>query len=75
MKIMKYIVLLFLLFFFLAGYAQDTTQKTKCGHSIYLEIGGIWNVHSQSENIKAVKKNPDIIQTDNLVHLVKILNK
>ena len=33
----------------------------------------IWNVNSKNENIKAINKNPDCIQTDKLKSLIKLL--
>lgn len=33
----------------------------------------IWNCHSRDRNIDAIKKNPDIIQTDKVNHLIKLL--
>jgi hypothetical protein len=53
---MKNYLLLFLLFCFLSGYAQDTIPKPKCRHSIYLEIGGIGGFGSVNyENVIALK--------------------
>jgi len=34
----------------------------------------LYNTQSKSENIKAIEKNPDIIQTDKLKHLIKSLH-
>ncbi len=33
----------------------------------------IWNLHSKKQNIEAIRKNPDIIQTDKVKYLVKLL--
>ena len=48
-----------------------TKEQIQLAHQHGIRVA-IWNIHSQSENIKAIKKNPDIIQTDNLAHLLKI---
>jgi glycerophosphoryl diester phosphodiesterase len=49
-----------------------TKEQIQQAHNHGIRVA-VWNVHSQSENRKAIEKNPDIIQTDNLVHLLKIL--
>lgn len=33
----------------------------------------LWNVHNKKDNIDAIIKQPDFIQTDNIKHLVKVL--
>lgn len=33
----------------------------------------VYNVHSNKKNIEAINKNADIIESDNLKHLLKIL--
>jgi glycerophosphoryl diester phosphodiesterase len=35
----------------------------------------VWNTHSAKDNLEAIEKNPDFIQTDNLRHLIKVLKK
>ncbi len=54
--------------------ASVTEDQIQLAHQHGLRVA-IWNVHSQSENVKAIKKNPDIIQTDNLTHLLKLLKE
>ena len=54
--------------------AVVTKEQIQLAHRHGIRIA-VWNVHSQSENVKAIKKNPDIIQTDNLSHLLKILKR
>ena len=51
-----------------------TKEQIHLAHQHGIRVA-ILNVHSQSENVKAIKKNPDIIQTDNLSHLLKILKR
>lgn len=33
----------------------------------------VWNTHTEKDNIEAIKKNPDCIQTDKVKHLLKVL--
>lgn len=49
-----------------------TKEQIKIAHDNNLEVA-IWNTHTSSDNIEAVRKNPDYIQTDNVKHLLKLL--
>lgn len=49
-----------------------TKEQIKIAHDNQIHIA-VWNVHSKSDNIEAVKKNPDFIQTDNVKSLVRLL--
>jgi len=33
----------------------------------------LWNVHTESDHIEAINKNPDVIQTGNVKNLVKLI--
>lgn len=35
----------------------------------------VWNTHTEKDNIEAIKKNADCIQTDKVKHLLKVLRK
>lgn len=49
-----------------------TQDQIRIAHANQLRVA-VWNVHSRSDNIEAVKKNPDFIQTDNVKSLVRLL--
>jgi glycerophosphoryl diester phosphodiesterase len=49
-----------------------TKQQVEIAHSNNLYVA-LWNTHSKERNTEAVTKNPDIIQTDKVEHLVKLL--
>lgn len=49
-----------------------TKEQIKIAHDHNLLVA-IWNTHSKSDNIEAINKNPDFIQTDNVKNLVKLL--
>jgi glycerophosphoryl diester phosphodiesterase len=46
-------------------------EQIATAHSHNLRIA-IWNTHSANDNLEAIKKNPDYIQTDNLKKLLKL---
>lgn len=48
-------------------------EQVKTAHDNDLRIA-LWSVHSANENISAINKNPDFIQTDKVKHLVDVLN-
>ena len=48
-------------------------EEIKIAHSNNLFVS-IWNVNSKNENIAAINKNPDCIQTDKVKHLVNLLD-
>lgn len=49
-----------------------TKEQIKIAHDNNLLVA-IWNTHSKSDNIEAVNKNPDFIQTDKVKFLKKLL--
>ncbi|MDQ3191055.1 MAG: hypothetical protein M3Q58_05625 [Bacteroidota bacterium] len=49
-----------------------TREQIKTAHSKGLFVA-IWNTQSQKDNIEAINKNPDFIQTDKLKNLLKLL--
>lgn len=49
-----------------------TKEQIKIAHDNNLLVA-IWNTHSKSDNIEAINKNPDFIQTDNVKNLIKLL--
>jgi glycerophosphoryl diester phosphodiesterase len=52
---------------------QDITKKQiEIAHDNNLLVA-IWNTHSESDNIEAINKSPDFIQTDKVKNLVKLL--
>jgi glycerophosphoryl diester phosphodiesterase len=51
---------------------EITKEQIQLAHANNLFVA-IWNTHSISDNIEAIKKNPDFIQTDNVKNLVKLL--
>lgn len=49
-----------------------TKEQVDIAHAQGLLIA-TWNTHTKKENIDAIKKNPDFIQTDKVKYLIKIL--
>lgn len=49
-----------------------TKAQIEIAHDNNLWVA-IWNTHSKSDNIEAINKNPDFIQTDNVKYLIKLL--
>ena len=49
-----------------------TKEQIKLAHQHGLRVA-IWDVHSQSKNTEAIKKNPDIIQTDKVEGLLLVV--
>jgi len=49
-----------------------TKEQIKIAHDHNLWVA-IWNTHTDDDNIDAINKNPDFIQTDNVRNLVKLL--
>ena len=49
-----------------------TKEQVSIAHQNGLQVA-VFNTHSNSRNIEAINKNVDIIETDNLKHLMKIL--
>lgn len=50
--------------------SKEQIQKA---HENNIKIA-IWNIHSNQDNEEAIRKNPDIIQSDNLKHLIDLLD-
>ena len=50
-----------------------TRQEVETAHNLGIYIA-IWNTHSKQDNIDAVRKNPDFIQSDKIEHLVDLLD-
>ncbi len=50
-----------------------TRQEVEAAHNqgIYITL---WNTHTKQDNIDAVRKNPDFIQSDKIEHLVDLLD-
>ena len=49
-----------------------TKEQIKIAHNNNLLIA-IWNIHSESDNIEAINKHPDFIQTDKVKNLIKLI--
>lgn len=49
-----------------------SAEQIKTAHQNNLLIA-VWNVHTESDNIDAINKNPDFIQTDKVENLIKLL--
>jgi glycerophosphoryl diester phosphodiesterase len=49
-----------------------TREQIALAHSHNLMVA-TWNVHSAEDNKKAIRKNPDFIQTDELKNLIRLL--
>jgi len=52
--------------------AKITKEQIQQAHNQGVRVA-LWDIQSKCENKNAIEKNPDIIQTDNPAHLVKIL--
>ena len=52
---------------------EISREQIEIAHSNNLFVS-IWNVNSKNENIAAINKNPDCIQTDKVKHLVNLLD-
>lgn len=48
--------------------AEQVAQSHDAGFRI-----AVWNVQTENENIEAIRKNPDFIQTDKVKHLVEAM--
>ena len=49
-----------------------TKEQIEIAHDNNLLVA-IWNIHTESDNIEAINKNPDFIQTDKVNNLIKLL--
>ena len=49
------------------------SEQVQIAHEDGLRIA-VWNTHSEQDNMEAVQKNPDFIQTDNVKYLVNLLS-
>jgi glycerophosphoryl diester phosphodiesterase len=52
---------------------EITREEVETAHNLGIYIA-IWNTHSKQDNIDAVRKNPDFIQSDKIEHLVDLLD-
>ena len=62
----------------LYGITLSTREVSKSQMQIAHEKNirvALWNVHTKKDNQEAVEKNPDYIQTDELNHLINLLNR
>ncbi|MGE0634962.1 MAG: glycerophosphodiester phosphodiesterase [Bacteroidia bacterium] len=50
-----------------------TREEVETAHNLGIYIA-IWNTHTKQDNIDAVRKNPDFIQSDKIEHLVDLLD-
>jgi len=48
-------------------------EQIEIAHANNLYVA-IWNIHTKSDNVDAINKNPDFIQTDDVKSLVKLLD-
>ena len=51
---------------------EITGEQIKIAHDHNLMVA-IWNTHSESDHMEAINKTPDIIQTDKVRNLIKLL--
>lgn len=50
-----------------------SSEQIKLAHENNIRVA-VWGVRTKSDNLDAVNKNPDYIQTDEVKHLIKLLN-
>lgn len=53
---------------------QVTAEEVKLAHENNKQVT-LWNVRTENENIEAIEKYPDHIQSDRLKHLLKVFKK
>ncbi|MDP2385548.1 MAG: glycerophosphodiester phosphodiesterase family protein [Bacteroidota bacterium] len=53
---------------------QISAEQVDLAHANNRQVT-LWNVHTENQNIEAIEKNPDHIQSDKLKHLLKIFDK
>ena len=60
----------------LTGITISSSKVSKAqiqeAHDCDLQVA-VWNLHTKKQNIEAIRKNPDIIQTDKVNYLVRLL--
>ncbi len=49
-----------------------TKAQVDSAHQNNLRVA-VWNLHSQADHLDAIGKNPDFIQTDKVVNLIKLI--
>jgi glycerophosphoryl diester phosphodiesterase len=49
-----------------------TAEQIKTAHALNFWVT-VWNTHTNKDNVEAIQKNPDCIQTDQAKHLLKML--
>ncbi len=52
---------------------EITREQVETAHDLGIYIA-VWNTHTKQDNINAVRKNPDFIQSDKIEHLVDLLD-
>jgi glycerophosphoryl diester phosphodiesterase len=50
-----------------------STEQLQMAHSQGFRVA-VWNVHTESDNMDAIRKNPDFIQTDKVKYLVETMS-
>ena len=53
---------------------EITSEQIKLAHDNGLRIT-LWGINSEKANIEAIQKSPDFIQTDKIIHLLKVFGK
>ncbi len=53
---------------------EISAEQVKVAHANNKQVT-LWNVRFENQNIEAIEKNPDHIQTDKLKHLLKVFDK
>ncbi len=51
-----------------------TEDEVRKAHDLGLFVM-LWNISKKKENIEAIEKNPDILQSDKIIHLLKLFGK
>ncbi len=55
-------------------YENVGVEQTRTAHEAGLRVT-LWGINSETENVEALKKNPDYVQTDKPIHLLMLLNR
>jgi glycerophosphoryl diester phosphodiesterase len=51
-----------------------TSEQVNLAHSKGISIT-LWGINTEEDNLKAIYKNPDNIQSDKIIHLLKVFDK